>query len=147
MLSLPFFRWKAGKQQQQVSLVCNVNISGDFSKWSHSNRNKMDHTWAVVMIPLKFILSCSALACMTLGKMTVFVYKSKWEKIRNVYLGSSSQVLEETRRIQFSFQWIGRKQNVKDDSTRIWYPKRGINKIQFFLSIIFPSFLNHSWLE
>ena len=46
------------------------------------------------MIPLKFILTCPALACMTLGKMTVFVYKSKWEKIRNVYLGSSSQILE-----------------------------------------------------
>ena len=28
------------------------------------------------------------------GEMTVFVYKSKWEKIRNVYLGSSSQILE-----------------------------------------------------
>lgn len=51
------------------------------------------------------------------GKAVVFHSDSEskeWEKIGNVSLEYSSQILEETKRIQDPVQFIDRKQNVKE---------------------------------
>lgn len=53
-------------------------------------------------------------------------------EIRNVSLESCSQILQETR-IQNLVQFTGRKQNLKNNSTRILYPQRYITETYLML--------------
>ena len=66
---------------------------------------------------LKIMLSCPVLACLALGKGQFYFHSdsksNEWEKIGNVCLESSSQILEETRKVQGPVWFIGRKQTLK----------------------------------
>lgn len=70
---------------------------------------KFVRTGAVVMISLKVVSSCPALAYMTLRKRQfLFPGDSKWKewkKIGNVSLESASLILEKFRRIQDPVQF------------------------------------------
>ena len=99
------FRWSEGKSGSwQIFLVCSLNVSGILLRDHRTTDTTTGLTWAVLVVSLKFIFSCPALPCMALRKGQLYFHSDsrweEWEETGNVSLESSSQVLEETRRIQ-----------------------------------------------
>ena len=91
---------------------------------------------------LKFIASCPALACMALGKGQCWFHsdsKSKErERIGNASLESSSQICEETRRIEDPVQFTGRKTRPQGQLTALDLIHKGVLLKHNFFSIITP---------
>lgn len=119
-------RVRASMGIRQIFLVCSMNVSGDFSEWPHRNGHRIcPHISCCGDLPEVYIKS----SWHGFQKRAVLV--SQWFLVKRVgenwkvwrLLAKCWRKMEE-----FRIQFTGRKQNFKDNSTRIWYPQRCITE-------------------